>query len=288
MARVALTPPEALKRAIAAYNDGKFSEAERLCQAIITAKHNFFEALHMLAVVQTRLGRRNDALASYERALAMRPDHAAALNNRGVVLQELKRFDEALASYDKAIAVDPDYTDILYNRGSTLWELKRFDEALASYDRALAVRPGYAAALTNRGAILLTRSGKRFWVYLYPRSITGLLDGFGIAVSGQRRAKPVLFIEQPGISGLGREQDKLTDRDDSSVVSGCAALNVAYLIGETKVLAVNHALARSKLDGSSGGGHGAVHQAVRRSSCLRLSLLRSHCHSRLPERTVAA
>jgi hypothetical protein len=42
--------------------------------------------------------------------------------------------------------------------------------------------------------------------------------------------KPVVFIEQPGISGLGREQDKLTDRDDSSVASGGAASNVAYLI----------------------------------------------------------
>src|SRR5437588_12648127 len=43
-----------------------------------------------------------------------------------------------------------------------------------------------------------------------------------------------------------------TERDNSSVVSGGAALNVAYLIGETKVLAVNPALARSTLDGCSG------------------------------------
>src|SRR5215471_17357819 len=40
--------------------------------------------------------------------------------------------------------------------------------------------------------------------------------------------------------------------------------------------------------GLSGGGHGTLHQAVRRSSRLRLSLLRSHCHPRLPERPFAA
>src|SRR6516165_799408 len=84
------------------------------------------------------------------------------------------------------------------------------------------------------------------------------------------------------------DESSRSDRDDSSVASGGAASNVAYLIGETKVLAVNHALAWCTLDGSSGGGHGPVHQAARRSSHLRLSLLRSHCHSRLPERTVAA
>src|ERR1700751_2309566 len=87
------------------------------------------------------------------------------------------------------------------------------------------------------------------------------VDGFWIAVPCQRRGESVLFIEQPGISALGREQDKLTDRDDSSVVPGGAALNVAYLIAETKVLAVNHALARSTLDGFSGSGHGAVHRS---------------------------
>src|SRR6516162_2507031 len=85
------------------------------------------------------------------------------------------------------------------------------------------------------------------------------VDGFGIAVPCQRRGERILFIEQPSISALGREQDKLTDRDDSSVVPGRAALNIAYLVGETKVLAVNPALARSTLDGFSGGDHGAVH-----------------------------
>src|SRR6516165_11723613 len=98
-------------------------------------------------------------------------------------------------------------------------------------------------------------------------SVSSMWMGWGCQWCG----KPVVFIEQPGISGLGREQDKLTDRDDSSVASGGAASNVAYLIGETKVLAVNHALAWCTLDGSSGGGHGPVHQAARRSSHLRLS-----------------
>ena len=68
-----------------------------------------------------------------------------------IPLHELKRFAEALASYDRALAVRPDYAEALSNRGTTLHELKRFPEALASYDRALAVRPDYAEALYNRG-----------------------------------------------------------------------------------------------------------------------------------------
>jgi tetratricopeptide (TPR) repeat protein len=67
---------------------------------------------------------------------------------------ELKRFEEALASYDRALTVRPDYAQALSNRGTTLRELKRFEEALASYDRALTVRPEYAEALSNRGLVL--------------------------------------------------------------------------------------------------------------------------------------
>jgi tetratricopeptide (TPR) repeat protein len=62
-----------------------------------------------------------------------------------------RRFDEALASYDRALAVRPDHAEALKNRGNTLQELERFDEALASYDRALVVRPDDAEALNNRG-----------------------------------------------------------------------------------------------------------------------------------------
>ena len=45
------------------------------------------------------------ALASYDRAIALRPDYADAHNNRGQVLRELMRYDEALASYDRALAI---------------------------------------------------------------------------------------------------------------------------------------------------------------------------------------
>jgi tetratricopeptide (TPR) repeat protein len=94
------------------------------------------------------------ALASYERALALRPDGAETLCNRGN-LRELTRFEEALASYERALSLRPDYVEALSNRGNTLRELRRFEEALASYERVLALRPDYVEALNNRGIALL-------------------------------------------------------------------------------------------------------------------------------------
>jgi tetratricopeptide (TPR) repeat protein len=160
MAKLRFTLSQALSRAISAYKAGKLVEAEQICQQIITAKRDGFEALHLLAVVQTKLGKKDAALATYDRAITLRPDTAEALYNRGNTLRDLKRLEEALASYDRALALRPDFTEALYNRGNTLKDLKRFEEALESYDRALALRPDFAHAFSNRGNTL--RELKRF------------------------------------------------------------------------------------------------------------------------------
>ena len=69
---------------------------------------------------------------------------------------DLKRSEEALASYDKAIALKPDYAEAYNNRGNALMDLKRPEEALASYDKAIALKPDYAEAYNNRGNALWT------------------------------------------------------------------------------------------------------------------------------------
>src|SRR6185437_10117333 len=178
----------AFNQAVSAYKAGKFADAEQLCQRIISADRNHFDAVHVLAVAQAALGKRELALASYDRALALRPNHAdvisqrgsvllalnhhdealesydralvtrpafpEAFSNRGIALEKIGRLDEAIASHDRALALRPDFADALYNRGNVLRTLKRYDEAMASYDRAIALRPGYADAHNNRGQLL--------------------------------------------------------------------------------------------------------------------------------------
>jgi tetratricopeptide (TPR) repeat protein len=142
------------KQALAAYEADRFAEAERLCIEIRRTGGDQFDAARLLAVVQYRLGRRQEALATYDRILATRPNHAEAYNNRGVLLQELGRFKESLASYDKALTIQPDYAEAHNNRGVVLQQLKRPEDAVAAYDRALEIRADYAEAHHNRGIAL--------------------------------------------------------------------------------------------------------------------------------------
>ncbi len=145
---------ESFSRALEAYRAGNLLEADRLCRQVILDKPDHFEATHILAVVQAGLRQHEQALASYDRALRLRPNDADVLNNRGSSLLALGRFDEALQSYDRAIGARPEFAEAISNRGSALERLHQYGAALANYDRALALWPNFVDALYNRGNVL--------------------------------------------------------------------------------------------------------------------------------------
>jgi protein O-GlcNAc transferase len=61
-------------------------------------------------------------------------------------MEELDRYDEALASYERALAAEPDHVDALCLRGGCLRSLNRMEDAQASYQRVLALTPDHAEA----------------------------------------------------------------------------------------------------------------------------------------------
>jgi len=201
------TPSLTISHAVSAYNAGQLAEAEQLCRQLLARERDLFDALHLLAVIESRLGRGEDALASYARALALRPGDANALYNRGNTLQGMKRIEEALASYDSALVVQPHHANALYNRGNALHELKRFEEALASYDRALVVRPDHANAFHNRGNTL--HELKRF---------EEAVASYDRALAVQRDHPEVLSNRGVTLHVLGRFEEALTSYDRSLAV----------------------------------------------------------------------
>ena len=101
-----------------------------------------------------KLGRYQEVLAAYDRAIAIVPNDAIAHYNRGFFLEKLGRDKEALDAYDQAIVIDPKYAFAHYNRGVVLDKLGRHEEALDAYDQAIVIDPKYAIAHNGRGFVL--------------------------------------------------------------------------------------------------------------------------------------
>jgi tetratricopeptide (TPR) repeat protein len=113
------------------------------------------EVMFADAVRHHQAGRIDEAVAHYERALALKPDHAEAHNNLGVALAALGRMDGAVAHYERALVLKPDYAEAHNNLGITLAALGRIDSAVAHYERALILKPDYADARNNLGNALV-------------------------------------------------------------------------------------------------------------------------------------
>jgi tetratricopeptide (TPR) repeat protein len=113
------------------------------------------ESAHLFAVrgaLWLQLEEYAKALADLERSLELAEDPGVRVN----YAEALRRFDrkeDALASLDKALATNPDYLPALFNRGVLRFEMGDEEGALADFDRAIAIDPSAAAPYFNRAAV---------------------------------------------------------------------------------------------------------------------------------------
>ncbi len=87
------------------------------------------------------------ALADYDLCLQMRPNFAAAYNNRGIIFMRQLDFPRALDEFNAAIKFGP----------TSSMRMKRFDEAIADCNAALAKTPKNVFVLTSRANAYLAK-----------------------------------------------------------------------------------------------------------------------------------
>jgi protein O-GlcNAc transferase len=177
-----------LREAAALYQRGDAAGARRVLKIVLRKVPHHFEALHLMGLVEAQrghhkeseillrqaarvnprsgevhanrgnvlreLGRFAEAIASYDLALALRPDYPNALNGRAIALAALGRFEEALTDYDKSLALDRNFIMARYNRGLALARLRRLEAAIADYDSVLALDPGFLQGHVDRANAL--------------------------------------------------------------------------------------------------------------------------------------
>ena len=97
------------------------------------------------------MGRYDDALTDLSRAIELKPEYAWAITSRGNTYRAMGRYDDALTDYNRAIERHPEDAFALTRRGLTYWLMGRHDDALTDFSRAIELDPEYAWAIANRG-----------------------------------------------------------------------------------------------------------------------------------------
>jgi len=136
------------------HKNGSLQEAKKIYEAILEETPNDFNCLHHLGLIAKNNKEYLSAFELISQAITINPNSAAAHFNLGNVLKSLNKINDAIASYDKAINIKPDHELYLF-RGIAFHELKKLDEALTSYDESIKLKPDACVAYSNRGQVLV-------------------------------------------------------------------------------------------------------------------------------------
>jgi tetratricopeptide (TPR) repeat protein len=123
---------------------GRYDDALIAFEKALEARPDFYAAWANRAYVLDRMGRYREAIAAIDRALRLKPDYGGLWYNRGTILGKMQRHADAIAAFNRALRLKPNFVEAWNNRGTSLGKLQRYDEAIAAFDRALQLDPDFA------------------------------------------------------------------------------------------------------------------------------------------------
>ncbi|HEX8732609.1 MAG TPA: tetratricopeptide repeat protein [Ktedonobacterales bacterium] len=134
---------------------GRFGEALAAFDKGVAIVSGRVRPINGRGIILSRIGRHEAALAWYEAALHIKPT-VALLSNKAEALASLGRLDEADAVLDEAAALEPDAMGVWAVRGIVATRRGQHDEALAAFNRAMTLDPRHAPNYVELARLLLT------------------------------------------------------------------------------------------------------------------------------------
>jgi len=139
------------------WRKGDYEKASEFLKAAlevaVSMKDKIFasECFNAIALVETGMGRTNEAIAAYQRAIQLAPTQLFPWNNLGILFNKLNRNEEALIAFHKATENKPSDAVSWNGLGDVYMKLSRPDEAIHSYLKAIELTPKFPIAWTGLG-----------------------------------------------------------------------------------------------------------------------------------------
>ncbi|MBF0194525.1 MAG: tetratricopeptide repeat protein [Magnetococcales bacterium] len=146
-----LTVDSAFSQAIEHYNKENYSEADKLCTAILQVVPNHINAINLIGVIAQRINRHDLAIEQFSRAIKIDSSKDWLLYNLGTSLYYLGRLNEAVKTQKEAISLNPNNAQAYSSLGCSLTELGMLDDAIVYLTKAVKIKENYADAHYNLG-----------------------------------------------------------------------------------------------------------------------------------------
>ena len=148
-----------------------WATAEPILQKLIVANPNRWEYQQALGNAQLNLGKLDEAVATYDKAISLAENSAKSdpkadqakvkagvsqmLSGEGSAYLKLKKNDKAIEAFSKSAEMDPNPGAAYFNICATQYNSGNSQGALAACDKAIAADPNKADAYFIKGSLLM-------------------------------------------------------------------------------------------------------------------------------------
>ena len=161
-----------VQSAAAALNARRFHEAEEILRNHLKGWPDDFASMAMLAEAPAKRAQYDDAVAVFERCLALAPTYMIARLNYATVLFLQHKLPEAIDQTTELLATDPDNPNYKSLRAGALALLGDFDAAIRDFDELLAKWPNDPRTWISYGNVLKGAGRQKAAVDAYRRAIS--------------------------------------------------------------------------------------------------------------------
>jgi len=182
---------------------GKLEPAVQELTTAVQQNPKDARAFYELGAAEFRLGKFDEAAASFQQTLRIQRDYPHAHSGLGVALLRLDKDNDAIEQFYQAIRDDPSDADSHYHLGLLLVAKDMLPEAMSEYQQALRIDPNFASAhqamavaLWATGSRSKSRSQARHnfeeaWNEVHTaQSLGGQIDSFFLAALQEKMPDP--------------------------------------------------------------------------------------------------
>ena len=137
---------EIFNKLISLYNKGQLKTVVQECNRLTDKFPRSLNLWNLLGTALTHQCQFEEAIASFDKALSIKPDHVGTHNNLGALFQAQGRFEEAIAAFSKVLSLKPDYVNAHNNMGVVFQAQGKFVEAIAAFNEVLLIDPNNTKA----------------------------------------------------------------------------------------------------------------------------------------------
>jgi len=141
------------------WRKGDYEKASELLDTALEIgapmKNKWFEAqcFNAMALVLTGIGKFDEAINAYKKAIQYLPDHISLWNNLGKLYLKLGYTEEAFRAYEEALKTNPKNAISWNGLGDAFSGFKSYDDAIFAYEKAVEYAPEYSSPWNGLGDV---------------------------------------------------------------------------------------------------------------------------------------